>query len=177
MPDNLNNIKHSKDTIAGDMKNAVISLIKMCTDGLTFLAHGNNLLNQTHRNCITCLTSSHVELGKKVPENSDWLSGGNILSRINQIKPKQQALRSYWFKKLAGILQKLQESTKRVLPETAKQSIEQWQLKTKPAKEIVSSKEKHILKQVNKYELITEFRGGKTKLFAKTGKYYQINIF
>ena len=98
MPDNLINIKHSKDTIAGDMKDAVISLIKMCTDGLNFLAHGNNLLNQTHRNCVTCLTSSHVELGKKVPENSDWLSGGNILSRINQIKPKQQALRSYWFK-------------------------------------------------------------------------------
>ena len=32
------------------MKNAVMPLIQMCTDGLTFLAHGNNLLNQTRRN-------------------------------------------------------------------------------------------------------------------------------
>ena len=33
-----------------------------------------------------------------------------------------------------------------------------------------SSEEKHILKQLNKYELTTRFRGGNTKLFAKTWK-------
>ena len=48
--DSLIKIKHSKDMTASDMKNAVMPLIQMCTDGLTFLAHGNNLLNQTRRN-------------------------------------------------------------------------------------------------------------------------------
>ena len=33
------------------------------------------------------------ELGKKVPEDSDWLFGDNIVFRINQIKAKQQALK------------------------------------------------------------------------------------
>ena len=50
LADNLIKIKHSKDMIAGDIKNAVMTLIQMCTDGLTFLAHGNNLLNQS---CVT----------------------------------------------------------------------------------------------------------------------------
>ena len=58
--DSLIKIKHNKDMTASDMKNAVMPLIQMCTDGLTFLAHGNNLLNQTCRNYITCLTSAHV---------------------------------------------------------------------------------------------------------------------
>ena len=48
--DNLIKIKHSKDMTGGDMKNAVMPLIQMCTDHLTFLAHGNSLLNQTCRN-------------------------------------------------------------------------------------------------------------------------------
>ena len=39
--------KHSKDMTAGDMKNAVMLLIQICTDGITFLTHGNNLLIQT----------------------------------------------------------------------------------------------------------------------------------
>ena len=43
----------------------------------------------------------------------------------------------------------------------------QQQLPSKPAKEIVSSEEEQILKQVNKYELTTKFTGGNTKLFAK----------
>ena len=51
--DNLIKIKHSKDMTAGDIKNAVMPLIQMRTDGRTFLAHGNNLLNQTRRNYIT----------------------------------------------------------------------------------------------------------------------------
>ena len=38
------------------------------------------------------------ELGKKVPDDSDWLCGDKIVSRINQIKTKQQALRSDGFK-------------------------------------------------------------------------------
>ena len=43
------------------------------------------------------------ELGKKVPEDSDWLFGDNdsnwlFVSRINQIKAKQQALKSDGFK-------------------------------------------------------------------------------
>ena len=58
--DSLIKIKHNKDMTASDMKNAVMPLIQMCTYGLTFLAHGNNLLNQTCRNYITCLTSAHV---------------------------------------------------------------------------------------------------------------------
>ena len=50
----------------------------MCTDGLT-LADGNNLLNQTRRNYTTSVLPPHMsELGKKVPEDSDWLFGGNI---------------------------------------------------------------------------------------------------
>ena len=69
----------------------------MCTDGLT-LADGNNLLNQTCRNYTTSVLPRHMsELGKKVPEDSDWLFGGNIVSRINHIKSKQQALKSDWF--------------------------------------------------------------------------------
>ena len=43
----INKIKHSKDMTAGEMKNTVIFLIQMFTDGLTLLVHGNNLLNQT----------------------------------------------------------------------------------------------------------------------------------
>ena len=39
------------------------------------------------------------ELGKKVIEYSDWLFEDNIVSRINQIKAKQQGLRSDRFKK------------------------------------------------------------------------------
>ena len=81
------------------MKNAVMPLIQMCTDGLTFPAHVNNLLNQTRRNYITSVLPRHMsELGKKVPEDSDWLFGDNVVSRINQIKAKQQALKSDGFK-------------------------------------------------------------------------------
>ena len=40
------------------------------------------------------------ELGKKVPEDSDWLFGDNIVPRINEIKAKQVALRSDGFKNL-----------------------------------------------------------------------------
>ena len=49
-----------------------------------------------------------IEQGKRVPEDSDWLFGDNIVSRINQIKAKQQALRSDGFKNsknLQGISQ------------------------------------------------------------------------
>ena len=76
-----------------------------------------------------------------------------FFSRINQIKAKQQALRSDGLnnsKKLAGILQKPRELTKWVLPEIAKKRTEQ-QLPSKPAKETLSSEEEQILKQVNKY--------------------------
>ena len=40
----------------------------------------------------------------------------------------------------------------------------------KPAKEIVSSEKKQIIKQVNKLELTTKFTGGNTKVFAKNWK-------
>ena len=61
----------------------------MCTDGLTFLAYGNNLLNKTRRNYITSVLPRHMsELGKKVLEDSDWLFGDNTVSRVNQIKGK-----------------------------------------------------------------------------------------
>ena len=39
-----------------------------------------------------------IEQGKRIPEDSDWLFGDNIVPRINQIKAKQQALRSDGFK-------------------------------------------------------------------------------
>ena len=55
--DSLNKIKHNTDMTESDMKNAVMPLIQMCTDGLTFLAHGNNLLNQAPRNYITSVLS------------------------------------------------------------------------------------------------------------------------
>ena len=71
----------------------------MYTDWLTFLAHGNNLINQTRRNYITSDLPRHMsELGKKVSEDSNWLFEDNIVSRINQIKAKRQALRSDGFK-------------------------------------------------------------------------------
>ena len=80
---------------ADDIKNAVMPLIQMHTDGLTFLANGNNLLNQSRRNYITSVLPCHMsELGKKVSMDSVWLFGDNIVSRINQIKAKQQTLRS-----------------------------------------------------------------------------------
>ena len=64
--DSLIKIKHNKDMTASDMKNAVMPLIQMCTDGLIFLAHGNNLLNQTRRNYITSVLPRHMsELVKK----------------------------------------------------------------------------------------------------------------
>ena len=54
------------------MKNAVMPLIQMCTDGLTFLTPGNNLLNQTRRNYITSILPRHMsERGKKVPKDFD----------------------------------------------------------------------------------------------------------
>ena len=81
------------------MKKEVLPLIQMCTDGLTFLAHGNNLLNQTRRNYITSVLPPHMaEIGKKVPENSDLLFGDNLVARMNQIKAKQNALRNDGFK-------------------------------------------------------------------------------
>ena len=99
LADSLIKIKHNKDMTASDMKNGVMPLIQMCTDGLTFLAHGNNLLNQTHRNYITSILPQHMsELGKKEPEDSDWLFGDNVVSRINQSKAKQQAVKSNGFK-------------------------------------------------------------------------------
>ena len=80
---------------ADDIKNAVMPLIQMHADGLTFFANGNNLLNQSRGNYITFVLPCHMsELGKKVSEDSDWLFGDNIVSRINQIKAKQQTLRS-----------------------------------------------------------------------------------
>ena len=61
------------------MQNAVMHLIQMCTDGLIFLAHGNSLLNQTHRTYITSVLPCHMsELCKKVSEDSYWLCGDNI---------------------------------------------------------------------------------------------------
>ena len=76
--DSLNKIKHNTDMTESDMKNAVMPLIQMCTDGLTFLAHGNKLLNQTCRNYITSVLPRHMsEHGKKVPQDSDWLFGDN----------------------------------------------------------------------------------------------------
>ena len=45
MADNLIKTKHSKDMTAVDMKYAVMPLIHMCTDRLTFSAHGNNIIN------------------------------------------------------------------------------------------------------------------------------------
>ena len=65
---------------------------------------------------------------------------------------------------------KPKELTIWVLPETAKERTEQQQLPAKPTKEILSSEEEQILKQRNKYELITKFPGGNTKLFAKNWK-------
>ena len=59
MTDNLIKMKHSKDMTAGVMKNGVVLLIQMCTDGLTFLANGNNFLIIPLGNTF-CLTSSHV---------------------------------------------------------------------------------------------------------------------
>ena len=38
------------------------------------------------------------KLGKKEPEDSDWLFRDNVVSRINQIKAKQQGLKSIEFK-------------------------------------------------------------------------------
>ena len=69
--------------------------------------------------------------------------------------------------------QKPQRINNRVLLEIGKRRTEQQQLPAKQAKETLSSKEEQLLKQVNKYKLTTKFRGGNTKLFAKTGK---INI-
>ena len=63
------------------------------------LEHGNNLLNQMHRNYITFILPWNMsKLGNEVPENSDWFFGDNIVSRINQIKAIQQALRRNEFK-------------------------------------------------------------------------------
>ena len=38
------------------------------------------------------------ELSKKVPKDSDWLFGDNIVSRINQNKAKQQSLKGDGFR-------------------------------------------------------------------------------
>ena len=62
---------------------------------------------------------------------------------------------------------KSRESTKWILPDTAKKKMEQQQLPTRPAEEIILSDEKLIQKQVHKYELTTQFAGGNSKLFAK----------
>ena len=98
MADSLIKIK-VKNMTASDMKNANMPLIQMYTDRITFLAHGNNLLNQNRRNYITSVLPAHMfELSKKVPEDSDWLFGDSIVSRINQIKAKQQAVRNDGFK-------------------------------------------------------------------------------
>ena len=98
LADSLIKIKHNKDMTASDMKNAVMPLIQMCTDGLTFLAHGDNL-NQTRRNYITSVLPKHMsKLGKKEPEDSNWLFRDNVVSRINQFTAKQQGLKSIEFK-------------------------------------------------------------------------------
>ena len=80
----------------GDMKNAAMPLIHMCTGRLTSFAHGNKILNQTRSNYITSVLPRHMS--ELVPEVSDWLFRDNIVSRINEIKAKQQALRSDRFK-------------------------------------------------------------------------------
>ena len=70
--DSLIKIKHNKDMTASDRKKAVMPLIQMCTNGLTFPARDNNFLNQILRNYITFVLPRHMsELGKKVPEDSD----------------------------------------------------------------------------------------------------------
>ena len=119
------------------------------------------------------------EHGKKVPEDSDWHFGNNIVSWINQIKAKQQALGSDGFKNSknrdSGILKSPRESTKRVLPDTAKKRTEQQQLPLKPARETLSSEEEQILKQINKYELTTKCIGRNTKLFDKNWKKLTLN--
>ena len=112
--------------------------------------------------------------GKKVPEDSDWLFGDNVVSRINQIKAKQQALKSDGFKNSKN-LQGFSKSPENrqygyYIPETTNERTEQQQLPSKPAKEILSSEEVQILKQVNKYELSTKFMGQNTKLVAENWK-------
>ena len=76
--------------------------------------------------------------------------------------------------KTAGILKNPRESTKRVLPDTAKKRTEQQQLPLKPARETLSSEEEQILKQRNKYELTTKCMGGNIKLFDKNWKKFNI---
>ena len=79
-------LRQNKEMTTKDMRQAIIPLIQMCTDGLTFLEHDNSLLNQTRRNYIASVLLPYMsDLAKKVSEDCELLFGDSVISRINNI--------------------------------------------------------------------------------------------
>ena len=105
---------------------------------------------------------------KKVPEDSDWLFGDNIVSRINQIKARQQALTSDGFKnskKLQGFCKNPENRQNGYYQNQPRQGQNRSNYYQSQQRKL-SPEEEHIQKQINKYELITKLTSGNTKNFA-----------
>lgn len=79
-----------------NMRQLIAPLIQMCADKLTFLAHDNILLNQTHRIYTASVLLPYMpDLVTKVLEDYELFFGENFISKINDIKANQQALQDY----------------------------------------------------------------------------------
>ena len=93
LADKLVNLRHNRDLSQKEVRMALSPLINMCSEGLTFLSHSNQLMDQNRRNYLTsALPADIAPLAKDVPDNSDLLFGDNLITRISNIKTSHKAL-------------------------------------------------------------------------------------
>lgn len=65
-----------------NMRQLIVPLVQMCTDWLTFLAHGNILLNQTRRIYIASVPPPHTsDFAKEIPEDYKLFFEDNFISK------------------------------------------------------------------------------------------------
>ena len=75
------------------MRQAIVPLIQMCTDGLTFLANGNSLLNQIRMNYIASVLSSPMSgFAMKVPRDSELLFREKTCQQVLQEQQQQKPI-------------------------------------------------------------------------------------
>ena len=90
-----NNLINNKD-ISGEELRLQFSVIKICSESLTFLEMSNLEGDSMRRQCISkILPPKLVPLTKDVPTPSEFLLGNNLNDRIGTIEASQKLLQTY----------------------------------------------------------------------------------
>ena len=91
---NLVKLKNNRELFAKDIRKSIIHVIKTCTEAITFLGHANQEVDSIKRTSIAMsLPRDLYPLAEDVPIPSEWLFGGDINARINNIKIEQKVFR------------------------------------------------------------------------------------